>query len=119
MSKTLYERLGGRPGIAAVVNDLVDLHFENPAIKARFAGSDAARLKETATAFFCAGSGGSESYAGKNMAEAHRGMNISGEEFMAVLDDTMAALEKNSVGQQEQMEVLYVLYSMRKEVLRG
>ncbi len=116
--RTLYERLGGRSGIAAIVNDLVDLHLENPVIRARFVNSDANRLKEAATLFFCAGSGGGESYSGKGMLEAHHGMNISEQEFMAVLDDAMAALEKQGVGQQEKMEVLFILHSMRKEVVR-
>jgi hemoglobin len=52
------------------------------------------------------------------MVEAHRGMNISEQEFMAVLDDAMAALEKHGVGQQEKMEVLFILHSMRTEVVR-
>lgn len=118
LGRTLYERLGGRNGIAAIVNNLVDLHLENPVIRARFAASDPHKLKEAATMFFCAGSGGAEHYAGKNMLEAHRGMNISEQEFMAVLDDAMAALEKHGAGQQEKMEVLYILHSMRKEVVR-
>jgi len=119
MSKSLYERLGGRERIAAIVSDLVDLHLRNPLIQARFVNSDVGRVKESATLFFCAGGGGPETYAGKNMVEAHRGMNISEQEFMAVLDDTLAALEKHGVGQQEKMEVLFILHSMRKEVLRG
>ena len=44
-------------------------------------------------------------------------MNISATEFMAVLDDALNALEKNNVGQREQEEVLYVLYSMRSEIV--
>jgi hemoglobin len=118
MPATLYERLGGYQGIAAIVSDMVDLHLANPAIQSRFAKSDPAALKEKAALFFCAGSGGSEQYPGKNMLDAHRGMNISEQEFMAVLDDALTALQKHGVGQQEQMEVLYILHSMRKEVVR-
>jgi hemoglobin len=118
LERTLYERLGGHGAIAAIVSDLVDLHLKNPVIRARFAASDPQKLKEAATMFFCAGSGGTEHYAGKNMVEAHRGMNISEQEFMAVLDDAMAALEKHGVGQQEKMEVLFILHSMRTEVVR-
>jgi hemoglobin len=45
-------------------------------------------------------------------------MNISPAEFMAVLDDALAALDKNSIGQREQEEVLYTLYSMRSQVVQ-
>ena len=51
------------------------------------------------------------------MLDTHRGMNISGGEFLAVLDDALQALEKNAVGQREKEEVLFVLYSMKSEIV--
>lgn len=44
-------------------------------------------------------------------------MNIDRDEFVAVLDDAMAALEKNNVGQREKKEVLYILFSMKNDVV--
>ena len=115
---TLYERLGGSEGITAIVNDLVDLHISNPRISTRFASSDADVLKNAAATFFIAGSGGPSVYKGKDMLSAHRGMNIDDSEFIAVLDDAMNALEKNGVGQREKEEVLFILYSMKGDVVR-
>ena len=51
------------------------------------------------------------------MLATHKGMNISASEFMAVLDDILAALSKNEVGQREQEEVLFILYSFRSEIV--
>ena len=51
------------------------------------------------------------------MLSAHKGMNISAIEFMAVLDDALLALAKNNVEQREQEEVLFVLYSMRSDIV--
>ena len=51
------------------------------------------------------------------MLATHQGMNISALEFMAVLDDALEALQKNNIDQREQEEVLYVLYSMRADVV--
>ncbi|MDH5767212.1 MAG: hypothetical protein OEZ38_14450 [Gammaproteobacteria bacterium] len=45
-------------------------------------------------------------------------MNISPDEFMAVLDDALAALQKNNIDQREQEEVLYTLYSMRSDIVQ-
>lgn len=115
---TLYERLGGTDGITKIAGDLVDLHIANPRIATRFAASDADALKHAAATFFIAGSGGPSVYQGKDMLSAHKGMNIDAEEFNAVLDDALEALEKNNVGQREKEEVLFILYSMKKDIVR-
>ena len=39
------------------------------------------------------------------------------DEFIAMLDDAMAALEKNNIGQREKEEVLFVLFSMKSDVV--
>lgn len=117
MSKSLFERLGGNEGITAIASDVIDNHLANKAVSNRFADSDVAKLKNAAATFFIAGTGGENVYQGKDMLAAHKGMNISAIEFMAVLDDALAALEKNNIGQREQEEVLYALYSMRSQIV--
>jgi hemoglobin len=117
MSETLFARLGGVDGITAIAGDVVDNHCANPIIGPRFADSDVDAMKKAAAEFFITGTGGSEVYKGKDMVSAHRNMNISAAEFMAVLDDALEALGKHNVGQREQEEVLFALYSMRKDVM--
>lgn len=117
MSQSLFERLGGNEGIRAIANDVVDNHISNEAITNRFANSDIPAIKETVAEFFITGTGGENLYKGQDMLSAHKGMNISAVEFMAVLDDSLAALEKNNIGQKEQEEVLFTLYSMRKDII--
>ncbi len=116
MTATLYDRLGGTAGIRQIADVLVDNHSKNPVVSARFAGSDMKNLKQMAGDFFISGSGGPEIYSGKDMIAAHRHMNISGDEFVAVLDDAMNALRANGVEQREQEEVLYILYSLKDQV---
>ncbi len=114
---SLYERLGETDGITAIANDIVDLHLNNPRIAPRYADSDVAAVKNAVATFFIAGSGGPSVYEGKDMLTAHRGMNIDDAEFVAALDDAMAALDKNGIGQREKEEVLFILYSMKGEVV--
>jgi hemoglobin len=95
----------------------VDNHLANSRIKTRFADSDVASMKNAAATFFISGTGGPDVYSGKDMVAAHAGMNIDSEEFMAVLDDSLNAMAKNNVGQREQEEVLFVLYSMRAQIM--
>lgn len=117
MSESLFERLGGVEGITSITSDLVDNHLANETISTRFAGSDVPALKNAAATFMISGTGGENIYKGKDMLAAHKGMNISATEFMAVLDDALAALAKNKIAQREQEEVLYILYSMRSQVV--
>ena len=99
MSASLYERLGGTEGITQIASDVVDNHMSNALINTRFANSDVAALKNAAATFFIAGTGGPDVYKGKDLLAAHKGMNISAEEFMSVLDDSLKALEKNNIPQ--------------------
>lgn len=117
MSLSLFERLGGNAGITAIASDVVDFHVANKVIGTRFANSDVDAMKHAAATFFIAGTGGENVYKGKDMLAAHKGMNISAAEFMAVLDDALAALQKHGIGQREQEEVLYILYSMRSNIV--
>ncbi len=117
MSISLFERLGGNKGISAIANDVIDNHLANKAIANRFAESDIPALKNAAATFFISGTGGENVYKGKDILAAHKGMNISATEFLAVLDDSLAALEKNNIGQREKEEVLFILFSMRSDIV--
>jgi hemoglobin len=117
MERTLYERLGGRPRIAALTNDLVDLHLANPAIRTRFLKYDLAEVKRKATEFMCMGTGGPETYTGQGLVRAHEGMNISADEFLAVMDDVALVLERHGVGARERQEIITTFMDLRKEVL--
>ena len=118
MSESLYQRLGGGDGIAAIANDVVDNHLKNPLVSMRFQQNDPAQLKKLAAQFFCTGTGGPEAYEGRDMRSAHLGMNINEQEYMSVMDDVVDAMGSQSVGAQEQSEVIAILYSLKGEILR-
>jgi hemoglobin len=117
-TKSLYERLGGAKGIAAIVDDIVDGHMNNPAIKARFLPlkdnpEHFAAVRQHLINFLSSGSGGPEQYTGKDMPSAHRGMNISQGEYMCAVDDIMAALDKHSIDETTKKDVLFIAYSLK------
>ena len=116
-NKSLYERLGGAPGITAISNDLVDRHCANPEIKARFVNSDRAALKQLVFDFFSMGTGGPANYQGRDMLTTHTGMNINERELVAVLDDALACLDKHGIDPASRNEVLAILYSFKDEIL--
>ncbi|MEJ2631407.1 MAG: group 1 truncated hemoglobin [Acidihalobacter sp.] len=114
---TLYARLGGKPGIDAIVEDIWNNHITNPLINKRYAESDPETVKRLVSEMCCAGFGGPETYSGRDMATAHTGMNISNTEFIAVCDDVLAALDKHNVGKRERDEVLCILYSLKSDIV--
>lgn len=121
--ETLFARLGGTQGISRLVDDIVAAHMENPTIKARFTPyTDQPErmelIKQHTVQFFSAGSGGPADYQGKSMPDAHRGMNISEEEYLAAVDDIMAVLEAHAVDEQSKKDVLAIAYSLKGQIMR-
>jgi hemoglobin len=124
MEKSLYERLGGAPGIARLVDDIVEAHMNNPVISARFLPYRSqperlAAVKQHTRNFLGAGSGGPEKYEGRDMRTAHRGMNVSAEEYMATIDDILATLDKHRIDEATRNDVLAIAYSLKPEILHA
>lgn len=121
-SKSLFERLGGKEGITKIVDDVVEEHTKNPAIAARFIPykqmpERLAKIKGHIVNFFSAGSGGDVKYTGRDMPTAHRGMNISREEYMHVVDDILAILKRHKIDEESQKDVLSILWSLKESIV--
>ena len=116
---TLYDRLGGLDGITRITRQLMTNHLANPLVKVRYESSeDLARVEKRVVEFFCAGAGGPQAYSGQDMLTTHRGMNVSEQEFITVIDDAMDALEKCGIEPATRTEVLAILWSLKGEVIR-
>jgi hemoglobin len=92
---TIYDSIGGAPAVAAAVDDFYVRVLGDPQLAPFFTDVDLAHLKAHQRAFIAAAVGGSEIYAGRNMAAAHAGLDISDDDFDAVvghLVDTLAGL---------------------------
>ena len=123
MAQTLYEKLGEFKGITKLVDDVVDIHMTNPNVSPRFLplNEEPERLrtiKQHTVNFFCAGSGGPQEYKGRDMSTTHKGMNISEQEFMAVVDDILEAMDNNNYNEEVKKDVLAILYSLKEGVIR-
>ena len=114
---SLYERLGGIAKIAPLCSDIYDKHASDPITAARFHGKDHAQIKRHVTAFFASGTGGSQVYNGRTMAQTHRNMNIGHTEFYRVVEHVAEAMTEHGYGTRELGEVLAILYSLKNEIL--
>ena len=119
MTPTLYQRLNGAEGIARLVDDVMAAHLNNPNVKTRFENiKDMEHAKQMAREFFGAGAGGPEPYTGKDMLSAHKGMNISEQEYLAAMDDIVGAMDKNGLGEDAKKDVIAILYSLKGAIIR-
>lgn len=115
--RTLYERLGGQPAIAAVIDDFIANVAADPAINKRFASADIPKLKKLLVEQVCEASGGPCKYSGRSMTESHKGMDIKVAEFNAMGGDMIKTLDKFKVPEREKNEVMALLGSMSKDIV--
>ena len=115
--KSLYDRLGGKPAIQAVVDDFVANVAADARINRYFANANVPRLKAQLVDQICEATGGSCKYTGQNMKDAHRGMGITDAAFDALVEDLVKTLNKFNVPQKERGELLGALGPMKKDIV--
>ena len=113
----LYDRLGGKGAIQAVVDDFIGNVAADARINQRFANADIPRLKTKLVEQICEASGGPCKYTGATMLDAHRGMNVTDAEFNALVEDLVKALDKFKVPSQEKGELLSALGGMKPQIV--
>ena len=89
--KSLYDRLGGRPAIEAVVSDLLKALGSNETLNANPKIAEARNrvnkeeLKKKTVDFLCLVTGGPNEYEGRTMKESHAHLAISAGEWDAMI----------------------------------
>lgn len=92
---SIYDSIGGAPAVHAAVDDFYVRVLADPQLAPYFQDVDMRHLTSHQRAFIAAAVGGSEIYAGRDMAAAHAGLDITDGAFDAVvghLVDTLAGL---------------------------
>jgi len=115
--KSLYDRLGAKPAITAVVDDFVGRVAADNRINGKFANADLPRLKMMLVDQICQASGGPCTYTGRDMKTAHAGMGINSSEFEALVRDLVATLNKFKVPEREKNELLAALGPMKNDIV--
>jgi hemoglobin len=122
-SLSLYERLGGVYSIATVVDDFIDRVMTDPRLNANPLVDEAhhrvppAGFKYLVTEMVCWATGGPQKYTGKPMAESHSHLKITGEEWVAFLNDFQQTLDKFEVGAGEQAELKAIVDGTRADIV--
>ena len=119
---TLYNRLGGKKAITAVVDDFVGNCASDARINSFFAktAADTKRLqkfKANLVDQICEAAGGPCKYKGKSMKEAHAGMGVKSADFGALVEDLVKSLDKFQVAKADKDTLLGVLGPMKSDIV--
>ena len=120
---SLYDRLGGVYGIATVADDFINRIMVDPKLNANPLVDEAhhrvppAGFKYLVTEMVCWATGGPQKYTGKSMADSHRHLTITGEEWQVFLDDLQQMLDKFKVPAKEQAELKAIVNSTRSDIV--
>lgn len=118
--QTLYDRLGGKDGVSAVVDSLIKNVSADPDLKKFFAKDTGPKLdhfKQMLNDQFCEAGGGPCKYTGKDMKTAHAGMKINDAQWDAFVKDFTLACAENKVGDKELGELLAIVAPMHDDVV--
>jgi hemoglobin len=115
--KSLYDRLGGKDAITAVVDKFVGIVVADDRINGFFKNADAGNLKKQLVDQICSATGGPCKYEGKDMKTAHAGMNVKDADFNALVEDLVKALDEFKVPEKEKSELLGALGGMKADIV--
>lgn len=114
---SLYDRLGGKAAITAVVDEFIARVAADARIKHRFFNTDIPKLKRLLVEQVCMATGGPCKYTGLDMETSHAGMEVVDEEFTALVEDLAGALDKFKVPAKEKGELLGALGPLAPQIV--
>jgi truncated hemoglobin YjbI len=122
---TLWLRLGGETGVRRIVDDWVKKASEDPLVnftrggKFPLTGAAMTDLRNKLVDFISQVSGGPNTYKGKGMKEAHKGMNVTDAEFDAFLADLKSIMAFRGMKEIEIQDLLKQLEPTRKDIVES
>ena len=119
----LYDRLGGIYNIATVVDDFIDRIMVDPRLNANPHVDEAHHrvsppgFKFLVTEMVGWAAGGPQQYSGRSMADSHRHLLITEDEWLAFVDDFQQTLDKFAVPKREQDELKAIVESTKDAIV--
>lgn len=114
---TLYQRLGGQPGVARIAHNSVALFMTDDRIKADFDNINLDRLSTRLADQICELSNGPCVYKGRPMKAAHAGLDVSQAKFNAVAEDVQTTMERIGIPYRIQNQLMARLAPMQRDVV--
>jgi Truncated hemoglobins len=118
--QTLYEKLGGKQAIDAVVEDLTNRMMKDRRLKRFCSNMSEDQLKTRralVAAFICKATGGPCEYKGRDMKEAHQNLGITEKDWNRFVELTKQSLNKFNVPADVQKEFLNAVAGLKDQIV--
>ena len=113
---TLFDDLGGRPGLTRIADGMLQRVQADPRIKDKFADADIGRLQGLLMLQFCVVSGGPCTYPGRSMKAAHADLHLAPRHFTALVEDLQDSMDAEGVPFRTQNRLLALLAPMHRDI---
>ena len=120
--KSLYHRLGGYDGIAAIVDDMLPRLVMDGQIGVYWKGKCKDSLKkdrQMIVDFLGAAFGGPVSYTARDMKTSHEGLGISESDWNVFVQHTNASLDNLRIPEREKNEFLAAAASLKGDIVEA
>jgi len=116
-ASTLYDDLGGKPGVAAIISDSIDAAVVDPRVADKFSNINIPRLKGRFAELICQLTGGPCQFHGVSMKGAHAQLELHDRHFNAVVEDLENAMDKAGVPYHTQNRLLAILAPLHRDIV--
>lgn len=116
-AETLYEDLGGHPGLICITDELSRRNSADPRIRDQFDNVNIDRLKRLLVAQFCELSGGPCQYRNLDMMKAHAHLDITMRDFNALVENLQAGMDTCGIPFRTQNRLLALLAPMSRHIV--
>ena len=113
----LYDDLGGAAGIQGIVDRVVPRWLADPRVGPTLADTNMTRFRRLLAEQLCQVSDGPCHYSGRDMAAAHRGLDLHQAQFNALTEDLQAAMDDQGVPYHVQNRLVARLAPMQRDVV--
>jgi len=116
-SDTLYQQLGGQPGLVALMDDFMERLLADPRMNPFFKDTDQQHIKEELVLQFCEVSGGPCKRKGPDMKKAHAGIDVTKANFNALVEVLQHSMDARGIAFGTQNRLLAQLAPMHREII--
>lgn len=114
---TLYDSLGGQPGVERIARNAVAIYLTDPRIREDFDNINPDRIRTRLAEQICQLAAGPCTYHGRSMRDAHAGLEVTEAKFNAVAEGMQTAMRQAGIPYWTQNRLMALLAPMHRDIV--